>query len=826
MLAIPVLYLISIYNFLLFHSLVEIFSIVVAFGIFVLAWNARKITDNNYLLFIGIAFLFIGFLDLIHTLAYKGMGVFSIGGGNLSTQLWIATRYTHSISFLIAPFFIGRKLRANSVFLNYVVLISLLLGSIFYWNIFPVCFIEAGGLTPFKKISEYIIALIFLAAIVLLYRKRHEFDQGVLQLLIISIFMTIGSELAFTFYISVYGLSNTMGHFLKVAAFYFIYKAIIETCFKHPYLLIFRNLRQSQEELRRTKEAAEAASRSKSDFLANMSHELRTPLNAIIGFSEILSNKTFGQLNQRQERYVENILSSGRHLLQLINDILDLSKVEAGKMELEPARVYLKGLLENSLAIIKGQAMKHGVGLDLNAPAELEGLEITGDERKLKQIIFNLLSNAVKFTPENGNVRVSARIVDCRLLIDDLKEADINQQSSIPGPDLAYRRKDKEKQNHKAAEKMENSHYVCARAGINHQCIEISVADSGIGIKPEDQEKVFGEFEQIASPHTREQEGTGLGLAVTKKLVELHGGRIRVESEGIGKGSTFIFVIPLKIDEVKPVDIKPENITKEPVKAGAADGPLVLIVEDDRAASELLTQYLSEAGYAVAHAFDGKQAIQMARELKPFAITLDIILPKKDGWEVLSELKSHPETREIPVIVVSITKDRELGFGLGAIEWFVKPVDKGQLLNAVRDIVPGKEFKTVLVVDDEPETVELLTGMLRSGGHNILQAYSGQQGIDMAIEKQPDILILDLMMPEITGFDVVQQLRDHAEARNIPVFIYTAKDLTIEDRQRLNSHVQATVSKSMSKKELQEELGKLAKRTNAKQIRIANTRLP
>ena len=525
------------------------------------------------------------------------------------------------------------------------------------------------------------------------------------------------------------------------------------------------------------------ATRLKSQFLANMSHELRTPLNAIIGFSEILEDQTFGELNEKQTKYVNNVLVSGRHLLQLINDILDLSKVEAGKLELEPSSVNIKHLLENSLIMIKEKAMKHGIRLDSHISQELMGLKISADERKLKQIMFNLLSNAAKFTPDGGEIRLTADIIE------EFRDSGIQgfDNSSIP-------------------------------QSIN-PLIEISVADSGIGINPKEHERIFGEFEQLNLSYDRKYEGTGLGLALARRLVELHGGRIWVESEGEGKGSTFTFVIPVGAEE-RNSTVSSWQEEPLPSRPDVDDSrPLVLIVEDDHQASELINHYLSGGGYATACAFDGKQAIQMARELKPYAITLDILLPDKDGWEVLAELKSMPETKDIPVVIVSIIENRLFGLNLGAIEYFVKPVNKEQLIEVMDNMMTkvGRVARamTVLVVDDEPRTVEMLTDHLQVEGFTVLQAYGGQQGIDLALEKHPDVIILDLMMPEVSGFDVVQQLGANSEAAEIPILIFTAKDLTEDDRQKLESHVKVIASKSGSGKEdllrVLEKLGRISK---------------
>ncbi|MDE0297459.1 MAG: response regulator [Candidatus Poribacteria bacterium] len=488
----------------------------------------------------------------------------------------------------------------------------------------------------------------------------------------------------------------------------------------------------AQAELRAAKEAAEYADRAKSDFLANMSHELRTPLNAIIGFAEILRDEIIAPIKPEQKELVTDIHTSGRHLLDMINDILDLSKIEAGTMDLDFESFSIIQTMEEVNTVVSALAGKKRIQLTREFDQDIT---ITADKTKFKQILYNLLANGVKFTNEGGRVTTTVEISDTLLLI--------------------------------------------------------RVTDNGVGISPEDKEMLFQAFTQVDASKARAHEGTGLGLALTKRLVELHGGEIWVES-AVGEGSTFSFTLPLQQHVASSPAPLPTNLPSP------ANNRTILVAEDNEQAAQLLGIYLMEAGYRVEFATDGEAAITKAAEINPFAITLDIMLPKKDGWQVLKALKANPTLQSIPVIIVSITEERQLGFGLGAVDHLVKPIDKTALLTSLRSLhLPEQDGSVrILIVDDDPKAIRLLSTVLESEGYDVLKALGGQEGIDLAIAEAPGLIILDLAMPEVDGFQVVKRLAEDPQSCDIPIVICTAMDLSDEEKDRLNGQIQSVIEKS------------------------------
>jgi len=502
--------------------------------------------------------------------------------------------------------------------------------------------------------------------------------------------------------------------------------------------------------------AAQEANQAKSAFLANMSHELRTPLNAIIGYSEMLQEEARDDGNESYLPDLSKILVSGRHLLELINGVLDLAKIESGKMEvhLEDFDVaeLVKGVEGTILPLVRKNANQ----------IELSGLDDLGrmhsDVTKLRQMLFNLLSNACKFTHE-GLVRLQA------------------ERTTEAGEDW----------------------------------FRFAVSDSGIGMNEEQLSKVFDEFSQADASTTKEYGGTGLGLPITKKFCEMLGGSIIVTSEP-GQGSTFEIRLPAHAPAQEEESAPGRTASEKPTDVMPDGAPTVLAIDDDAAARDLIARFLGGEGYRVLTATDGEEGLRLAREQRPDLITLDVMMPHVDGWSVLQQLKDDPELAAIPVILLTMTDERNLGFALGASEYLTKPIDRDQLAEVLRKYEGGDPWAPALVVDDEPANRDILRKDLEGAGWPVVEAENGRVALDRVAEALPRLILLDLMMPVMDGFEFVAELRTNEAWRQVPVLVITAKEITTEDRVRLEGHVSRILQKgSFGQEELLREVRQLVR---------------
>lgn len=520
-----------------------------------------------------------------------------------------------------------------------------------------------------------------------------------------------------------------------------------------------RNARM-YEQIKTAEKAANAANQAKSQFLANMSHELRTPMNAVIGYSEMLKEEAEDQGADDFIPDLDRICRASKHLLHLINDILDLSKVEAEKIELFPEPIDVGEFIDDIVNGIGPIIETNGNMLEIDRPQE--GVEIINDVTRLRQVVLNLLSNAAKFTHE-GTVRLAVSI----------------------------------------------------NAKDGRDWLDIAVEDSGIGMSGEQMKQVFQPFTQADASTTRKYGGTGLGLAISKSYCEMMGGTISVASEE-GKGSTFTIHIPANIET--PTGATPESAgTERRLEAVSPEaGSVVLVIDDDAAARDLLQRLLEREGYSVFTCSRGKIGLEKARELKPDVITLDALMPEMDGWTVLGALKQDPELAMIPVVMVSFVDEPSKGLALGAAEYLTKPVEKKQLLETLARLERSNEAEA-LVVEDDADTRNLISSWLESEGWTVHTAINGREGLELFRKLRPSVVLLDLMMPEVDGFEFLGTLRYEFPDDDSSVIVVTAKELFPEDIQRLNGSVEKIIEKAKAPGE--QLLSEIARQLEKKKTR-------
>jgi signal transduction histidine kinase/DNA-binding response OmpR family regulator len=490
--------------------------------------------------------------------------------------------------------------------------------------------------------------------------------------------------------------------------------------------------KSAQQTLIRGKEEAERTSKFKDQFLSTMSHELRTPLNAVLGFSDLLADERYGPLNEKQRRYIDHIHTGGKHLLTLISDILDLSKIEAGRMELAVENLSVQGALAEVLGVLQPLADKKSQVLSTNVESRLV---VRADATRFKQVLMNLLGNAVKFTPNGGRIEVAARADGAK--------------------------------------------------------VRVEVSDSGPGIPVEEQRRIFEAFYRLQESG-KKTEGTGLGLAITQRLIELHGGELCLQSD-VGHGSCFYFSLPAATSGQESAPRRTESAAR------SARSSRILVVEDDRVTAQLIRSQLTSAGYFVTVCEEPQNALAIAAELQPNAITLDIVMKPKNGWEILTQLKRDPRTAQIPLIVVSIIDQPGMGALLGADEYLVKPVDKTTLLGAIARHITRQPIRStgrsILVVEDDAPTREFIAEMLTGQGFVVTTAPDGAQARAQVAASLPEIVILDMMLPEVSGFELLGEWRTSLRTAGLTVFVLTSKDLSPEEQGYLRAHAEVLLHK-------------------------------